>query len=467
MLQFKKVTKRDGARLRAYYRSCDYGLCEYSVGVKLMWRGSLRPSWTEAAGCLIVQNEIGGRVVFDYPVPGPEGDEDAALEAIENDCMEREILPVISVVPEEKAAHLLARYPYVHVSNVRTWQDYMYYREDLQFFAGRRYSGQRNHINKFRAKWPEAEFRPLTAADGAVIEAFWVDYEAEFPKGDNQKARDELASSKKMLGMVGKSWFLCGGMFIGEKLIALSLAEICGSTLIIHIEKALYSYAGVYPALVQAFADAFGEGCRWINREDDAADRGLRTSKLQYGPAKLAPKYCFEPQNELLSHVRSIPELKTERLTLSALTQEDIPAYNALVLDGERNRWWGYDDVAGLKAPMEERSFFEVAQRDFENRQAVNFAIRLDGQLIGEAVLYRFDCRGGAELGCRIDKAFGGHGYGTEAFSAVADWALYRVHLSRVLAKCFRENQASYQMLSSCMRKSGEDETFFYFEKLV
>ena len=40
---------------------------------------------------------------------------------------------------------------------------------------------------------------------------------------------------------------------------------LCG-----HIEKALYSYTGVYPALVQAFADAFGDGCQWINREDDA-----------------------------------------------------------------------------------------------------------------------------------------------------------------------------------------------------
>jgi len=67
---------------------------------------------------------------------------------------------------------------------------------------------------------------------------------------------------------------------------------------------------------------------------------------LQYGPAKLAPKYRFEPQNELTRHVNAIPELKTERLTLSALTEADIPAYNALVLDGERNRWWGYDDVA-------------------------------------------------------------------------------------------------------------------------
>ena len=308
---------------------------------------------------------------------------------------------------------------------------------------------------------------PLTAADAPVIEQFWQDFEAEFPKADNAKARDELELSKKMLRMLDRSFFIGGGMFDGDKLIALSLAEKCGDTLIIHIEKALYSYTGVYPTLVQTFADAFGGDCQWINREDDAADKGLRTSKLQYGPARLAPKYRFDPQNELLNHVQAIPELKTERLTLSALTEADIPAYNALVLDADRNRWWGYDDVGGLGGRVEERSFFDVAKRDFENRQAVNFAVRLDGKLIGEAVLYRFDCRGGAELGCRIDKAYAGNGYGTEAFAAVAEWGLYKIHLSRVVAKCYKENQASYKMLSACMRKKGEDDTFFYFEKLV
>ena len=260
MLEFKPVTKQEAPRLRRYYQTCEFGLCEYSVGTKLMWKAALHPAWAEIAGCLVVRNEIDGQVVFDYPVPGPEGDEDAALEAIENDCLERGIPPVISVVPECRAAKLLGRYPYVRVSDVRTWRDYVYYREDLQFFAGRRYSGQRNHINKFRSKWPDAQFRPLTAADAPVIEQFWQDYEAEFPKDSNAKAKNELELAKKMLKMTGKPYFFTGGMFDGEKLIALSLAEKCGDTLIIHIEKALYSYTGVYPALVQAFADAFGDG---------------------------------------------------------------------------------------------------------------------------------------------------------------------------------------------------------------
>ncbi|MBR4544574.1 MAG: GNAT family N-acetyltransferase [Oscillibacter sp.] len=467
MIQFKPVTKRDGARLRRYYAACDYELSEYSLGGKLMWRDKYKSQWAEVAGCLVIRNEDDGHWVFDYPVALPGGDEDAALCAIEQECLSSGVQLWITVVPERKAAQLLSRYPYARVSNIRKWQDYLYDPRDLQLFSGRRYSGQRNHIKKFRAMCPNAVFRPLGKDDSPAIERFWRDFEAEFSKGDNAKAVRELTYSKRMLKLVDKPWFLSGGFFDGDKLIALTLAEKCGGTLIIHVEKALYSYTGVYPALVQEFASAFGEGCRIINREEDTGDKRLRMSKLQYAPVRLAPKYCFEPQNELLRHVAAIPELKTARLTLSAITEDDIPAYNALVLDETRNRWWGYDDVAGLKDPITPRSFYDVAARDFERRLAANFAVRLDGQLIGEAVLYNFDCRGSAELGCRVSAEYAGNGYGTEAFAAVAEWGLYQVHLSRVLAKCFKENGASYKMLSSCMRRVGEDDTYFYFEKLV
>ena len=467
MLNFQEINDNNEQILREYYKDCDFGLCEYSLGTKLMWSGTLHPTWAEAAGCLVIRNCIGGEIVHDYPVAGPEGDEAAALTAIEEDCIQRGIPPVISVVPKCRVTELLARYPYVKVSDIRTWRDYVYRSEDLQNFAGRRYSGQRNHIKKFYEACPNANFRPLTGEDLPVIETFWAGYDREFSKGDDSMAVRELAIAKKMLLRAGGADFRCGGMFDGEKMIALSLAEKCGDMLIIHIEKALYSYVGVYPAMVQAFARAFGGDVTYINREDDAANKGLRTSKLQYGPTLLAPKYRVEPQNELLSNVRKIPVLTTQRLTLDALREEDIPAYNRLVLDRERNRWWGYDDVGGLGAPVEERSFFEVAQRDFANRAAVNFAIRLDGEFIGEAVLYNFNYRGDAELGCRILPEYAGHGYGREAFAAVADWGLYRVQLNRVVAKCFHENEASRAMLSASMRPAGKDETFLYFERSV
>lgn len=467
MLNFKTVTQKDAPRLARYYCDCNYRLCEYSVGTKLMWRDELHPSWTEEAGCLLVRNTIRGQEVYDYPVPGPDGDEEAALTAIEDDCAERGVIPVISVVPEAKAPVLLRRYPYAKVNNIRTWKDYLYYKEDLQYFAGRHYAGQRNHIRKFQTLYPDVIFRELKTGDFPLIGQFWDRYEREFAKADNPKARAELSYAKRMLRLTGKPWFRVGGFLDGGSLIALALAEKIGDTMIIHIEKALYSYNGIYPALVQTFAQTFGEDVKYFNREDDAADPGLRSSKMQYGPALLAAKFCFEPQNEVQHYLTEIPTLETARLTLSALTEADIPAYNALVLDRERNRWWGYDDIGGLNGPVRENSFFRVAERDFRNCLAVNFAVRLEGKMIGEAVLYHFNCRGEAELGCRILPEYAGFGYGTEAFAAAADWALYKLHLTRLVAKCYHENKASFRMLSSCMRKCGGDETFDYFEKLL
>ena len=465
MLEFQELTVKEGARLRPYYETCDYRLCEYSLGVKLMWRDYLHPWFTEAAGCLIIRNCIEGQYVFDYPILGPEGDAGAALAAIEQYCGDKELPLVLSVVPEDKASQLVLRYPRVTVISERPWKDYLYHTEDLAQFAGRRYSGQRNHINKFRRDYPDAAFVALTDPNDPRLTAFWTDYEAEFHK-TGPLAKQELTLAQEMFSLLDTGWFCAGGMLAEGRLVAVSLAEKCGGTLVNHIEKALYSHAGAYPAIVQAFAACYGDGCDWINREDDARDKGLRTSKLQYLPAALGGKVRLQVGTEL-DILKRVPSLKTERLTLTALRPSDRDAYNALCLDDDRNRWWGYDFRQDLKGELTEDYFLSVARHDFAARQAVNFAVRLDGHLIGEAVLYRFDWRGGAELGCRIDRAYAGHGYGTEAFTAAAEWALFGLTLAKVKAKCYKENTASYKMLSSCMRPAGEDDTFFYFEKLV
>ena len=198
MLTFTPVTQRDIARLRRYYKSCEYQLCEYSALVKLMWRSHLHPSWAEGADCLIVRNFIDGQYCFDYPVPGPDGDEDAALTLIEDDCRERDIPLVLSVVPQDKAERLAARYPYFRFSSPRVWRDYIYAAEDLRDFAGRRYSGQRNHINKFRKLYPDAVFRPLGKSDLPLITQFFRDYEAVFTKASDS-AKNELRCAEKML----------------------------------------------------------------------------------------------------------------------------------------------------------------------------------------------------------------------------------------------------------------------------
>ncbi len=466
MLTFTTITPQNAKELQPYYAQCSYRLCEYSVGVKVMWRGYLRPEYTIVAGCLVVRSCSHGQCAFDYPVPGPEGDVDEALHQIELWCTQNGCRLILNPVPEMTAEQLVRRYPQICMRNDRAWKDYLYNREDLANFAGRRYSGQRNHINKFRKNYPDARYVELTAADDELIQDFWQRYSQEFQKADNENARQELAYAKELFGMLDTGWFKAGGLLVDDHLVALCLGELCGETMSVHIEKALYSHAGAYPAMVQAFAQHCGEEVRWLNREDDARDKGLRTSKLQYLPCELVGKMQLKVGCEL-DHIDAIPALTTEHLTLDELTEEDNEVYQTLCLDDERNRWWGYDYRKDLQGELTDHYFLDVTRQDFAARRAINFAVRREGQCIGEVVLYDFDWRGGAELGCRIIPECAGHGYGAEAFAAVAEWALYRLGLTRVVAKCYKENVPSYKMLSACMRKTGEDDIFYHFEKMI
>lgn len=167
--------------------------------------------------------------------------------------------------------------------------------------------------------------------------------------------------------------------------------------------------------------------------------------------------------------IKEVPEIVSKRLILNEIKISDIEEYNSLVLDEERNSWWGYDDVGALGGPVKRESFFDVAKEDFIKGDAINFAVREKNdkaqKMIGEAVLYDFDYEGKAELGCRIKTSLAGKGYGVEAFGAVIDWAIKSEFLDCIVAKCFKENIASYKMLSKTMESNGQDDTYHYFIK--
>ena len=110
-----------------------------------------------------------------------------------------------------------------------------------------------------------------------MITAFRYAFEKTFDK-ISYGAKNELERAWKMLRFIGSPFFRCGGFELEGEIISLCISEVCGDTLIDHIEKALPEYEGVYPAMVQAFAKTFTHDVKYINREDDAGSSGLRTS---------------------------------------------------------------------------------------------------------------------------------------------------------------------------------------------
>ena len=468
-ISFEPIGPESEAWIRPFYAACSYRLCDYSMGVKLMLAEQQHARFAVIHQCLICQLDYEGQILFELPVPGPEVRIEDALRWIETWCAVHEVPLTWVSVPEESAGMLVSRYVHASCISRRLAQDYLYRTSDLMLYEGRHYAGQRNHVHQFYRKWPEARFVPLTASaeDTRRLSDFWTRYAALFHK-EQPKAMQELEMARGLFAHIDRDWFVAGGMEMDGMLIGISLGEICGDTLVIHTEKALYTYPGVYPALVQAFATYYGKNCLWINREDDAADKGLRISKLQYRPVRLMRWMEVRVGCELES-CRRIPELSSERLTMNELTDADASAYARLCLDEERNRRWGYDWRSDWNGPAGETPdgfyFLQVCRADFAACRAVNFAVRLGTGLIGEAVVYHFDGCGNAELGVRIASAYAGNGYGREACARVADWALYELGVTRLTAKCFHDNIPSDRMLSSCMTFIGSDATYRYYEK--
>ncbi|MBR3893623.1 MAG: GNAT family N-acetyltransferase [Clostridia bacterium] len=466
-LEFERAEKFGLERIAAYYRDCDYNICEYSLGIKLMCASLYRYRFAEVAGCLICRDEYEGIVYFDYPVVGPDGDLEAALSAIETYCMEKDIPLRYTTLPPSALGLLTARYDGVRLRKTYECRDYCYRTEEIVEFAGKKYAGQRNHVRRFYRQYPNAVFRKMTARDIPALEVFANRFDATFQKR-GEDAVNEREKAFAMLRMDRDDLFRIGCMELDGEIIGVALGERCGNVLLEHVEKALSSeYEGLYPALFQAFVATFGSDCTYVNREDDAADRGLRTSKMQYHPAHISQKYDMDVLN-LLAFWDEIPTIETDRLRLTAIETADAEAYRMLCTDDAHNRYWGYDYRTDLGDASADGTYFvNVARADFEEKRTLNFAIRADGEFVGETVLYRFDNRGGVELGVRILPAFLRRGYGKEAFEATANWAIYTLGAERVVAKCFRENAASVAMLSSVMRQIDADETMLYFEKRV
>ena len=346
-MQFERLTEESIAALTPYFSAQTTRMSTYSGAYQFMWNRDLfSPDYAIVGRCLVFKGERGGQIYFFYPVSltGDVGEELDAIAEIEKYCRAHYYKLHFLNVPEDRLCTLCRRYTSgMHVENVRTWDDYLYNAGDFKTFAGKKFSGQRNHVNKFYRAYPAAVFKKFEPGDEEKILAFLDEFQrTQFFKQDEVATR-EMDMVTKLVPNFTRFNQRCGYMEIDGKIVSVAAGEVCGDTLMEHVEKALREYEGVYPATAQAFARMFAvDGVNYINREDDAGDLGLRKSKLQYNPCAMVRKYSLEVDKPL-KRVETPPTLRTERLRIAKIGERDKETYHALASDVERNRWWGYD----------------------------------------------------------------------------------------------------------------------------
>jgi hypothetical protein len=75
-------------------------------------------------------------------------------------------------------------------------------------------------------------------------------------------------------------------------IVAYTIAEkLDPDTVVVHYEKGCPDYKGVYQAINQMFLENLQGAFKWVNREQDLGEEGLRKAKLSYNPVDFLKKY--------------------------------------------------------------------------------------------------------------------------------------------------------------------------------
>lgn len=164
--------------------------------------------------------------------------------------------------------------------------DYLYLRNNLAELPGKKYHKKRNLVNTFRNTYRYEE-RPFDRESIPFAMEILEQWKVEKGIDGDYLAAQEALKLFDVLELQGAIYFVEGrpaAWCLGE-----SLAR--GKMFVIHFEKALDQYKGIYQYVNQAFATSLTGDSRFINREQDLGDAGLRQAKMSYRPSCFVRKY--------------------------------------------------------------------------------------------------------------------------------------------------------------------------------
>ena len=291
MLSFQKLTLEDIGLVRNYYTQLTCKSSLFTVGGTLMWRDYCEMEYAIFNETLIIKmksmynTEI---TAFRFPLGK---DLDGSIREIKGYCWETGI-PVAFCMIAEGGLRTLT--PYLEGCRYfyeRSESDYLYNASDMITLPGRKYHGQRNHINFFKKTYGNYSFEEITEANIDEVKGFYDNFNKTVKKDsdifiEEQRMSIEVLNNYSLYGLIG------GLLRVDGEVAAFSIGEKCGDELHIHIEKADVSRRGAYQVINNEFAKHYATNdIAYINREEDVGDEGLRTAKLAYHPCEIVNKY--------------------------------------------------------------------------------------------------------------------------------------------------------------------------------
>ncbi len=303
MINFEPITKEKQDKYLSYFEKTEQKSSDYTFinlfGLKDIYR--LRWAFTDN----LVWIEQGSPYKVLWAPIGNWQD----LNYISNCLCD---FPTKSLVRIPKSlALLLEKNKCISISQMRDEWEYIYDREQLVNLSGNKFHKKKNLYN---------QFNKLYSAKYHSIDISWIDKLREFEKKwyENEMASNnaedvgevEIFDSQRiashevraeadmvMINTIFDNWQdirgIKGGLLtVDEQIVAYTMAcGTMGDTLVVHTERADRQYKGAYQAINKYFLANDGMEYKFVNREQDVGDEGLRKAKMSYNPVGFVEKY--------------------------------------------------------------------------------------------------------------------------------------------------------------------------------
>ena len=218
MLLFEPFSETLLVKILPYIRK-NRSLCsEFSAGYLYMWNKDTDVRFCLWNDTLSISETIGEQIAFSYPIGAdPEGMIDELKEyAYQNRLPLRFFAADEDILEKIRGDERLADAMWAYE---RRWSDYIYSAEDAMTFKGKKFSGQRNHINRFKKLYGEPHIRFLTEDDRGIAAEFLETYAKEH-RDWRALEMSEFKQTKKLFDVCGALGLYAAGLFVDDELAA-------------------------------------------------------------------------------------------------------------------------------------------------------------------------------------------------------------------------------------------------------
>lgn len=295
MLEFRNPVLEDKLWAGKILKSSSFYGCEYTFGNIMMWHEVYKNKIARFEDFLVTCSH-GDQIMFAFPAG--EGDLKKLVSEMENYAASLgQKLKIFGVT--EKSIDVLERlFPGKFTFTMHRGScDYIYLTEKLAQLKGKKFHGKRNHIAAFEKAFPQWKYHEIDKSNIDLC----IDMNRRWEKENLERNPRDLSNEQKAISIAFENFFdlgLIGGFITAnDSVVAYTMGEEINSEVFCtHIEKAFGDVRGAYPIINREFAKNTISSYKYVNREEDLGEEGLRKAKLSYQPDILLEKYTAEVQ---------------------------------------------------------------------------------------------------------------------------------------------------------------------------